>query len=87
KQPALGGVRGNVSSLYGMAGMADEPPTAALTTAAGTAESDLAPLMKRWDAIKTSDIPALNQRLREAKLPELKLEEQKDAEDGGENEE
>jgi hypothetical protein len=83
----LDGVNGDVGTLYGMAGMADAPPTAALTTATGKAARDLAPLMKSWQAIKTADVPALNQRLRDAKLPELKLENEHAADDGGENEE
>nr|MDP9263663.1 hypothetical protein [Acidobacteriota bacterium] len=87
KEPTLSGVNGDVSTLYELAGMADAPPTAALTTAAGKAEGDLAPLMKRWEAIKTSDIPALNQRLRDANLPELKLEAERDAEESAANEE
>jgi hypothetical protein len=87
KAPTLSGLNGNVSTLYGMAGMADTPPTAALTTATGAAERDLAPLMKRWEAIKTSDVPALNQQLREAKLPELKLETDSNAEESAANEE
>jgi hypothetical protein len=87
KEPNLSGVNGDVGTLYGLAGMADAPPTLALTTAMGAAERDLAPLMKRWDAIKTSDVPALNQKLRDAQLPLLKLEVPHDAEEGGANEE
>jgi hypothetical protein len=30
--------------------------------------------MKRWDAIKTADIPALNHALHDAKLPEVQIE-------------
>lgn len=87
KEPTLSGVNDDVNTLYGMAGMADAPPTAALITATATAERDLAPLMKRWDALKTSDVPALNQRLRDAKAPELKLEADPSAEEGAANEE
>ena len=87
KEPTLSGINGDVSTLYGLAGMADASPTAALTTAAGKVERDLAPLLKRWDAIRTSDVPALNQKLRDAKLPELRLEAKRDAEEAGANEE
>jgi photosystem II stability/assembly factor-like uncharacterized protein len=87
KEPTLSGVNGDVGTLYGLAGMADAPPTFALTTAAGKAERDLAPLMKRWEAIKTSDVPGLNQRLRDAKLPELRLEPERGAEESAANEE
>ena len=87
KEPTLGGVNGEVAALYGQAGMADAAPNQALLTTASKAEQDLASLMKRWDEIKSSDIPALNRRLREAKLPELRLEASHDGQDGSANEE
>jgi hypothetical protein len=30
--------------------------------------------MKRWDALKNADLPALNSQLRAANLPELHIE-------------
>jgi hypothetical protein len=30
--------------------------------------------MDRWNAVKTQDLPALNKQLKDANLPELKLE-------------
>jgi hypothetical protein len=30
--------------------------------------------MKRWEALKSSDLPALNQALKTANLPELKID-------------
>jgi hypothetical protein len=30
--------------------------------------------MQRWSAMKSQDLPALNQQLKDANLPELKLE-------------
>jgi hypothetical protein len=37
-------------------------------------QKQLPPLMERWKALKAQDIPALNQQLKGANLPELKLE-------------
>jgi len=37
-------------------------------------ERELPPLMQQWQAIKTKDIPALNAQLKNANLPEIKLE-------------
>ena len=41
--------------------------------------------MKRWDALKTADLPALNRVLHDASLPEIKIEtasyEEEEAED------
>jgi len=34
----------------------------------------LPPLLQRWNQIKTKDVPALNQQLKNANLPEIKLE-------------
>jgi hypothetical protein len=30
--------------------------------------------MKRWEEIKTSDLPALNRQLKSANLPEIRLD-------------
>jgi hypothetical protein len=38
-------------------------------------------MVKRWEALKTSDLPALNRDLKQANLPELKIEESPHAED------
>jgi hypothetical protein len=37
-------------------------------------EHDAEDVMKRWEALKTSDLPALNRELKQANLPELKIE-------------
>ena len=59
----------------------------ALVTAAAKAEQELAPLLKRWQEIASSDVAALNSKLRDAKLPELKLEPKPEENVGGSNEE
>jgi len=37
-------------------------------------KKQLPPLMDRWNSVKAQDLPALNQQLQGANLPELKLE-------------
>ncbi len=37
-------------------------------------KSNLPPLMDRWKAVKSQDLPALNKQLKGANLPEVKLE-------------
>jgi len=65
---------GNVGALYGDVDGADAAPTAAQTKAVGESERDFADVMKRWNELKKTEIPALNDQLRQANLPELRLE-------------
>ena len=70
----LSRVNGDVSTLYGEVYAADAAPTVAQVEAAKAAEQDAATVMKQWDAFKTTDLPALNNALRTAGLPEIRLE-------------
>ncbi len=65
---------GAVGTLYGAIGQADAAPTAAQITAVADSERGLSAVMKRWEEIKNADLPALNGRLKKAKLPEIKVE-------------
>ena len=65
---------GAVGTLYGAIGQADAAPTAAQINAVAESERGLSAVMKRWEEIKNSDLPALNGRLKKAKLPEIKVE-------------
>jgi photosystem II stability/assembly factor-like uncharacterized protein len=58
----------------GQVWQADAEPTTAQSEAVTTTEHDVSDVMKRWDAIKTADIPALNHALHDAKLPEVQIE-------------
>ncbi|HKS81355.1 MAG TPA: hypothetical protein VJR23_07595 [Candidatus Acidoferrales bacterium] len=73
-QPTLSGVNGEASALYGEIDRADAAPTAAQDSANATIEKDFVPVMKQWDDLKATDLPALNQKLHAAKLPEIRLE-------------
>jgi photosystem II stability/assembly factor-like uncharacterized protein len=88
--PSLKDVNGDIYSLYGaasgndsMAKDADAVPTPALLAATGKAESDLAPLLKAWEQIKSTDLAAANQKLKAAGSAELRLTTEPNAEDNG----
>ncbi len=67
-------VNGQVAGLYGQVWQADAEPTAAQSEAAGSVDHDASEVMKRWNALISSDLPALNRALRSAKLAELQLD-------------
>jgi photosystem II stability/assembly factor-like uncharacterized protein len=65
---------GQVAILYGQIWQVDAEPTAAQSEAIAATELDALEAMKRWEALKTSDLAALNRELRAANLPEVKIE-------------
>ena len=67
-------VNGNVSALYTEVDRGDAAPTAAQVKARADLERDFAPLSKQWDDIRTNTVPALNQRLKDARLAEIVIE-------------
>jgi hypothetical protein len=70
----LSRVNGQVAVLYGQVWPADAEPTASQSEALAAIEHDALDVLKRWNALKTADIPALNRMLNGANLPELHLE-------------
>jgi hypothetical protein len=70
----LARVNGQVSTLYGQVWQADAEPTVSQSQAIAAADKDASDALKRWDTLKTSDLPALNRALRGASLPEVKIE-------------
>ena len=73
-------VNGDIYALYGAASGndsvakdADAAPTSALSAATSTVEGEVAPLQKSWSEIK-SEIPAIEQQLKAANLPPLRVE-------------
>ncbi len=73
-EPTLTRANGAVGTLYGSVGQADAPPTAAQANAVADTERDLSAVMKQWEEIRKSDLPALNRQLKSANLPEIGLE-------------
>ncbi|MGA7695975.1 MAG: glycoside hydrolase [Candidatus Sulfotelmatobacter sp.] len=67
-------VNGQVAVLYGQDWQVDAEPTASQSEATTAAEHDASEVIKRWDALKTSDLPALNRALSEANLPAVRIE-------------
>jgi hypothetical protein len=55
-------------------GQVDAEPTPAQSQAIASTERDTSEVMKRWEALEASDLPALNQALRAANLPEIKID-------------
>jgi hypothetical protein len=72
--PSLGGLRTRFLTLLGVLQDADVTPSTQATAAVTELLGQLPPLLQRWGTVKSQDIPALNQQLRNAGLPELKLE-------------
>jgi len=67
-------VNGQIAVLYAQVWQVDAEPTAAQSDAVAASERDAADVMKRWDALQASDLPALNRALSGAGLPEVKIE-------------
>ena len=72
-QPSLNAVNGAASALYGNIDRADAAPTPVQMSAEAANVKDLALVMKQWEELEHADLPALNAKLRSAKLPEVKL--------------
>jgi photosystem II stability/assembly factor-like uncharacterized protein len=72
-QPTLAHENEALGTLYGSVGQADVAPTVAQRNAATETERDFSIVLKRWEEIKRSDLPALNRKLRDAKLKEISL--------------
>jgi hypothetical protein len=73
-EPTLTRENTAVGTLYGAIGQADAAPTVAQRNAVADVERDLSAVMKRWEEIKKSDLPALNRQLKNANLPEIRLD-------------
>ncbi|MFZ1011179.1 MAG: glycoside hydrolase [Candidatus Sulfotelmatobacter sp.] len=80
-------ITGQLYTLYGQVWQADAEPTTSQLAAMASAEHDAVSVIDRWHAIKTTDLPALNHSLRNAKLPEVQLEVNPHADEGNMDEE
>jgi hypothetical protein len=76
---------GDAAGLYGIIGAADDAPTATQAAALEQVERESADVAKRWDAIKSTDLPALNRQLRAAGLPEIRVESEPQPEEDSED--
>jgi hypothetical protein len=71
--PTFTQVSGELSALYGLIDGADAAPTAAQAEQLTELGATQTKLMAEWTAIKTKDIPALNELLKKANLPALEI--------------
>jgi len=55
---------------------ADAPPTAATKAAVADLETKVGPTMAAWHKLLESDLPALNQELKQVGLPEVRTDAQ-----------
>ncbi|HEV2426021.1 MAG TPA: glycoside hydrolase [Terriglobia bacterium] len=76
REVTLARASGDAAGLYGIIGGADAAPTAAQTAGLAQVERESAEVSKRWNEIKSRDIPALNRQLSGAGLPEVHVEAQ-----------
>ena len=80
-------VDGQVATLYGQVWQVDAEPPKAQSEAFVAVDRDAADVMKRWDTLKTKDLPALNRALHEVHLPEVQIDANPHKEDAGMDEE
>ncbi len=83
----LGRTNGQAAVLYGQIWQVDAEPTVAQSEAAAATERDGSDVMSRWNKIKAEDLPAVNQSLHLANLPEIKIESGMQGDDGDMDEE
>jgi photosystem II stability/assembly factor-like uncharacterized protein len=74
EEVTLNHVNGDAGGLYGEVWQADAEPTASQAKALAAVEHDSADCLARWKAFTNSDLPALNQLLRQANAPEIHVE-------------
>ncbi|MGB8579569.1 MAG: glycoside hydrolase [Candidatus Sulfotelmatobacter sp.] len=78
---------GQIAALYGQIWQVDADPTASQSEAFAAIERDASDVMKRWDAFRTTDLPALNHSLGGANLPEIKIDADAHKDEGNMDEE
>lgn len=83
----LSQVNGQLAGLYGLVDNADAAPTDTQSKALATLKHDFGDVMARWNQLKSVDLPAINQQLRDAGQTPLALESQPAAPGESHNEE
>ncbi len=72
-EPTLARLAGELNTIMGIAEGADAAPTTQATSAYNQSRQSLDELLARWNEIKSRDVNDLNEKLRRANLPQLKL--------------
>jgi photosystem II stability/assembly factor-like uncharacterized protein len=83
--PTISAASGAIGTLYGELERADAMPTMAQRNAMTETEKRFAESIKQWAALKHTDLPALNQRLRAANLSEIRVDAKPVEEDDSED--
>jgi photosystem II stability/assembly factor-like uncharacterized protein/lysophospholipase L1-like esterase len=73
-RPTFARVSGELSALMNLVQGADMSPTTQAIAAFDLSSKTLAELLARWTDLKTKELPAVNGKLRQAKLSEISLE-------------
>jgi hypothetical protein len=73
REPSLAGLSNNLLALMNILEGADAAPTTQAIAAAEDLQRLLNELLKRWDAIKSDDVKALNEQLGKANLPLIRF--------------
>jgi photosystem II stability/assembly factor-like uncharacterized protein len=71
---SFGRLSGQLLALLQVVEGADATPTTQVVAASEELQKSLAALFEKWERVKTQDLKDLNERLREAKLQEIRLE-------------
>jgi hypothetical protein len=74
REPTFGQVRGEMGRLLNLLQGVDATPTSQVVAACGEARKTFAGLLERWRELSGKELQALNEKLREAKLPPITLE-------------
>jgi hypothetical protein len=72
-QPTLAGLRVKYLALLGVLQEADDAPTTQTENGIAEVEQQFPQVMKQWQDMKDKQLPALNEKLKAANLPEIKL--------------
>ena len=80
--PSLTTVNSSATALYAEIDRADGAPTSAQVEAVAKLEKDFVTVTKRWDELKSQDLPGLNMKLRGANRPEIHLEPHTESDEG-----
>jgi len=86
-QVTLTRVNGEASTLYQQVWQADAEPTSSQMSVLSSTESGAKSALARWKDLQSTDLPALNQSLRGASLPEIQPEKDAHAEESQVDEE
>lgn len=74
-EPSFGRISGELNAVMQLVQESDMAPTATAMAAADEMQKKLSELMMRWSELKKSDVKSLNEKLREATMSEIKIDE------------